>query len=79
MSSAFAVSGGDKFADRDWHRSPTGLPVLDGAIAWLECAIVRVVEAGDHWFVLARVVDLAAMRGRRPLVFFLGGYTGLTR
>lgn len=79
VSRAFATSGGDKFAGHSWRPSPAGLPVLDEATAWLDCAVANVVDAGDHWFVLGRVMDLAAHGERRPLVFFRGRYTHLSR
>jgi len=36
---AFASKGGDKFADLKWHPSATSSPIVDGAIAWIDCDI----------------------------------------
>ena len=59
-----------------WHPSPiTASPVLDGAIAWIDCAIEQVVEAGDHHFVMGRVLELEHAdpdSGPNPLLFFKG-------
>ncbi|MFD1815317.1 flavin reductase family protein [Rhodococcus gannanensis] len=38
----------DKFARCSWHEGPHGLPVLDGAIAWLCGRILDRVPLGDH-------------------------------
>jgi 3-hydroxy-9,10-secoandrosta-1,3,5(10)-triene-9,17-dione monooxygenase reductase component len=78
VSRAFAVSGGNKFGQFVWRRGATGAPVLDGVAAWIECDVVDVVAAGDHLFVLGRVLDLAVAGDRRPLVFFQGGYARLS-
>lgn len=59
-----------------WHPSPiTGSPVIDGAIAWIDCSIEQVVEAGDHQFVMGRVVELEASAADAeplPLLFYRG-------
>lgn len=59
-----------------WHPSAiTGSPVLDGSIAWIDCAIEGVVDAGDHHFVLGRVLELEHTEPEsepNPLLFFKG-------
>lgn len=75
LSRLFAGKGDDKFSGVGWQPGPTGSPVLDGVLAWIDCDIERVEEAGDHWYVLGRVRDLAATgKAGGPLVFFRGGY-----
>ncbi|WP_079165741.1 flavin reductase family protein [Streptomyces sp. NRRL S-31] len=72
---AFASSGGDKFKGIRWHRASNGAPVLQDVIAWIECDINTVSDAGDHWFVLSRVHDLAVSTSTEgPLLFFQGRY-----
>ena len=61
----------------DGHRGVTGAPILDGVAAWIECEVADVVPAGDHLFVLGRVLDLAVAGDPRPLVFFQGDYATL--
>lgn len=59
-----------------WKPSPiTGSPVLDGAIAWIDCTIEGVVDAGDHQFVMGRVVELEHAHPDLepvPLLFYKG-------
>ena len=75
----FAVKdAGDKWAGVAWRRSGRGLPILEGAVAWIECEISSTLDAGDHDVVLGRVVDLDATSDRLPLVFFQGGYGRFT-
>src|ERR1700742_2641727 len=43
----FAVSGADKFAGVPWSASPrTRSPRIDGALAWVDCGIQSVYQAG---------------------------------
>jgi flavin reductase (DIM6/NTAB) family NADH-FMN oxidoreductase RutF len=76
----FAVSGGDKFAGVPWHPAPSGAPVLDGALAWIDCEHDRSIDAGDHLIVLGqvRVLDVDTRQDPAPLIFFQGGYGTFT-
>lgn len=69
-----AVSGGDKFSGLAWKASPSGPPILSGAIAWLECEVDARHPAGDHEIIVARVHRLEALGAAGPLVFYRGGY-----
>lgn len=75
---SFAKSGGDKFEGLDWELSATGSPVLADALVWFDCQYEHSYPAGDHLFVLGRVMDLAVNGGGSPLVFFHGGFRRLT-
>jgi flavin reductase (DIM6/NTAB) family NADH-FMN oxidoreductase RutF len=77
----FATSGADKFAGVRWRPSPSGAPVLAGTLAWIDCSLEQVVEAGDHYIALGRVrsLDLSADQATEPLVFFRGGYGTISR
>jgi 3-hydroxy-9,10-secoandrosta-1,3,5(10)-triene-9,17-dione monooxygenase reductase component len=70
----FAKVGGDKFDGVGWHPTPSGSPILAGAIAWIDCSIDGVYEMGDHWFILGRVVALDHVEDYEvhPLLFFRG-------
>lgn len=69
-----ATKGADRFQDVGWRPSPTGAPVLDGVVAWVDCTIQNVVEAGDHVIALGDVHDLCVESAKPPLLFFRGGY-----
>ncbi len=71
---AFAARGGDKFAGIGWRPAPSGSPILDDVVAWVDCGIETVHETGDHWLVLGRVRALETARPALSLVFFQGGY-----
>lgn len=82
LSRTFARSGVDKFADVDWHPGLLGLPLLDGAIAHIECDIEAVHPGGDHYIAVGRVRELASRLGDpddepSPLLFYRSGYRTL--
>jgi 3-hydroxy-9,10-secoandrosta-1,3,5(10)-triene-9,17-dione monooxygenase reductase component len=70
----FASKGEDKFAGLAHRVSANGSPVLNDIIAWIDCTLDAVHEAGDHYIVLGRVHDLGISRSRQPLLFFCGKY-----
>jgi 3-hydroxy-9,10-secoandrosta-1,3,5(10)-triene-9,17-dione monooxygenase reductase component len=70
----FASKDDDKFVGLGWSAAATGSPVLDGVLAWIDCDIESVTEAGDHYCVIGRVRDLRVEHDGGPLVFFRGGY-----
>jgi flavin reductase (DIM6/NTAB) family NADH-FMN oxidoreductase RutF len=74
LGSRFAVSGGDKFDGVAWHpASATGAPVIEDTLAWVDCRLELVHDAGDHELIIGRVLDLGVGRGS-PLVYFRGGF-----
>lgn len=79
LGHAFAVSGAeraDKFAGVRWTPAPTGSPVIEGVLAWVDCTLLVVHDAGDHELVLGRVVDLGIGSGS-PLLFYRGRFERL--
>ncbi|MWA05425.1 flavin reductase [Actinomadura sp. LD22] len=78
LSTAFARSDTDKFADVAWRPGTAG-PLLNGAIAHIECAVEDVHEAGDHQIVIGRVLALNEGHGGEPLLYFRSGYRSLHR
>ena len=46
----------DKLAGVRWHPGRTGAPMLEDALAWLECAPAGRMQSGDHELVLGRVL-----------------------
>jgi flavin reductase (DIM6/NTAB) family NADH-FMN oxidoreductase RutF/DNA-binding IclR family transcriptional regulator len=70
----FASKAADKFEGQAHRPAGSGAPILEDAVAWIDCKIDSVVEAGDHYIVLGRVRELQLGRPSLPLVFFQGGY-----
>ena len=77
LARRFASKDETKFADVA-HSVHDGIPVLDGALAWVGCNLERLVPAGDHTIGIGAVhaAELGA-DGLEPLVWFRAGYTSL--
>ena len=75
IARVFADTGDDKFAGIGWRPSVvTRAPVINDVLAWIDCEIDAIHEAGDHWIVVGRVLDLEIGHEGGPLVFFRGGF-----
>ena len=48
-------------------------PVLNGALAYLECRLHSAQDAGDHTIFIAEVEEVA-VRGGNPLLYHRGEY-----
>jgi 3-hydroxy-9,10-secoandrosta-1,3,5(10)-triene-9,17-dione monooxygenase reductase component len=77
LARRFASKEDTKFADVG-HSVHDGIPVLDGAIAWVGCTLERLVPGGDHTIGIG-AVDAAELGapGLEPLLWFRGGYGAL--
>ena len=74
---AFASKQPDKFRGLGWRPSALGAPVLADVLAWIECDIESMYDAGDHEIVVGAVRELEVERELGPLIFFRGGYANL--
>lgn len=77
LSSRFATPAPDKFAGLPTERWQTGVPILPGCLAVLECETHARHDAGDHVIVVGRVLQLAATGRGDPLLFFGGRYAAI--
>ncbi|WP_459955316.1 3-hydroxy-9,10-secoandrosta-1,3,5(10)-triene-9,17-dione monooxygenase reductase subunit [Nocardia sp. IFM 10818] len=68
----------DKFAGISWRTSDLELPLLDDALATIQCTVDQVVDGGDHYIVIGRVQALSeSTDSGRPLLFYRGQYTAI--
>jgi len=74
---SFAVSGVDKFAGVGWSTSVSGAPVLDGALAFIDCHLEHIHDAGDHELVIGRCLDMGVGEGT-PLLYYRSGFGGFS-
>jgi flavin reductase (DIM6/NTAB) family NADH-FMN oxidoreductase RutF len=66
-------TGEDKFLGTAFHAERTGAPVLDAALAWLDCRVRNAYDGGDHTIFVGEV-EAAETREGTPLVYYRGGY-----
>lgn len=71
-------AGAAQFEGIAWHTLATGSPVLDGALAALDCRLWATYAGGDHVIVVGEVAELQPPPpDPEPLVYFRGGYTSV--
>ena len=73
----FASSGaGDKFEGIAYRKGALGLPVIEGALAALECTIVHAYPAGDHTIFVGQVeaADCPEDTESEPLLYYRGKF-----
>lgn len=76
LCGTFARSGGDKFGGLVWAPSSLGSPILEGVLSFIDCKLEAEHDAGDHTFVVGRVINLQAFPSERPPLLFYRGLYG---
>jgi 3-hydroxy-9,10-secoandrosta-1,3,5(10)-triene-9,17-dione monooxygenase reductase component len=74
LSRVFGSRVPNKFDSVDYRLSPSGMPLLEGAVAWIDCELDAVHAAGDHDIVIGRVSTLQVESADPPLLFHRGTY-----
>ncbi len=70
----FAQKGADRFAHLEYTTGRTGAPILDDALAFVDCETLDEHDAGDHVIVVGKVLELGYASEHKPLLFYRGGY-----
>jgi len=75
LSNRFAWSKEDRFALGDWGVGITGAPVLQDALAWLDCTIYDSHTAGSHTIYIGEVQASNVLETEEsPLVYWNRDY-----
>ena len=64
----------ERFMGIGLRKVGSGVSVLAGALAWLDCRVWREFEAGDHLIILGEVLECGVEGDGDPLIFFKGEY-----
>jgi flavin reductase (DIM6/NTAB) family NADH-FMN oxidoreductase RutF len=72
----FASKVTDKFEGVAWRAGDTGVPVLEGALAAVECRVAHTIPAGTHIVYLGEVLAGRWATGD-PLLYYEGTYRRL--
>ena len=75
VSQTFASSRteGTRFDDVAWREGEGGVPIIEGALANLECRVEAAYPHGSH-MVYVGFVEVAHVTEKKPLVYYDGGY-----
>ena len=78
LARLFATANAEqKFEGIAFREEATGAPVLDEAIAWVDCELHAQYDGGDHSIFIGRVVAGDAHESA-PLMYYRGGYGRFT-
>ncbi len=73
LSDRFASRLPDKFDTVKYQSGIDGLPILEDALANLECRLKNSHDAGDHTIFIGQI-ERATVRDGEPLIYFHGNY-----
>jgi flavin reductase (DIM6/NTAB) family NADH-FMN oxidoreductase RutF len=59
----------DKFARCQWTRGPSGVPLLEGCLAWFVAGIEERIDLGDHEGLVLEPTEVSG-RSTEPLLMF---------
>lgn len=66
---------GVRFSNYRWHLSTENNPVLDAALVWLDCLLMRSIEVEDHVIAVGKVIGLGHSDIHEfPLTYFRGDF-----
>ena len=74
FSGKAGVRGDARFDDHDWQQSPIGNPILQDALASLDCELAEQHRFTTHSIFIGRVVGGSFRADEKPLLYFRGDY-----
>jgi flavin reductase (DIM6/NTAB) family NADH-FMN oxidoreductase RutF len=73
------LKGAERFAGIEWRRRITGVPLLGGALAAIDCEVEDIIERHSHGIVIGRVVHLDVGPPAAALAYWQGDYMTVDR
>jgi flavin reductase (DIM6/NTAB) family NADH-FMN oxidoreductase RutF len=71
------LKGAERFAGAAWITRASGVPLLDGALAAIDCEVEDIVERHSHAIVIGRVLDVALSARTAALAYWQGRYVAI--
>jgi len=76
ISRRFASKDQERFDVAGYKYGVSGVPLLEGALAYIECRVVHAYPGGDHTIVVG-AVESTGVADDRPLAYYRGDYAHL--
>ncbi|MGH6641395.1 MAG: flavin reductase family protein [Bradyrhizobium sp.] len=73
------LKGAERFAGAEWTTRSSGVPLLVGALAAIDCEVEEIVERHSHAIVIGRVLDLQLSTRTAALAYWQGQYVAIDR
>jgi flavin reductase (DIM6/NTAB) family NADH-FMN oxidoreductase RutF len=71
------LKGADRFAGAQWITRASGVPLLVGALAAIDCEVEHIVERHSHAIVIGRVLDMQLSSRTAALAYWQGQYVAI--
>jgi flavin reductase (DIM6/NTAB) family NADH-FMN oxidoreductase RutF len=71
------LKGAARFAGAQWFTRASGVPLLAGALAAIDCEVEDVVERHSHAIVIGRVLDVQPSSRTAALAYWQGQYVAI--
>jgi flavin reductase (DIM6/NTAB) family NADH-FMN oxidoreductase RutF len=73
------LKGADRFAGARWMTRASGVPLLVGALAAIDCEVEDIVERHSHAIVIGRVLDVTVSSRTAALAYWQSQYVAIDR
>jgi flavin reductase (DIM6/NTAB) family NADH-FMN oxidoreductase RutF len=73
------VKGADRFTGAEWVTRASGVPLLVGALAAIDCEVEDIIERHSHAIVIGRALDLRLSPRSAALAYWQGQYVAIDR
>jgi flavin reductase (DIM6/NTAB) family NADH-FMN oxidoreductase RutF len=73
------LKGAARFAGAEWTTRASGVPLLVGALAAIDCEIEEIIERHSHAILIGRVRDLQVSSRTAALAYWHGQYVAIDR
>ena len=73
------LKGAERFAGAEWTTRASGVPLLAGALAAIDCEVEDMIERHSHAIVIGRVLDLQLSTRTAALAYWQGQYIAVDR
>jgi flavin reductase (DIM6/NTAB) family NADH-FMN oxidoreductase RutF len=73
------LKGADRFAGAEWTTRASGVPLLVGALAAIDCEVEETIERHSHAIVIGRVLDVVISTRTSALAYWQGQYVAIDR
>jgi flavin reductase (DIM6/NTAB) family NADH-FMN oxidoreductase RutF len=73
------LTGAERFAGAEWTACASGVPLLVGALAAIDCEVEEMIERHSHAIVIGRVLDVQVSARSAALAYWNGQYVAIDR
>ncbi len=71
------LKGAARFAGARWFTRMTGVPLLTGALAAIDCEVEDIIERHSHAIVIGKVLDMQISSRSAALAYWQGQYVAI--